>query len=116
MKYVCFKQVISKIVDQDIDYEDTDILLKSIMEKELTCSIRVHDGEKTNYFDSVRIKEVNSDAFSYVVSSSVSNLRKQTKLSDLAYLEITVSDKVLSTLKPNVTRWNLISPMEDKEV
>ena len=44
MRYVCYKQIVSKIIDQTIaEVKDIKSIFKVLIEHELTCSLSVED-------------------------------------------------------------------------
>ena len=106
MKYVCYKKTISKVADENIqDVETIQSLLKCIHQSEHTCSLRMQSGI---YYDQVRITHLNEDNFQYVVFSSNAKLHKVSAYLDIAYLEVVTVDNIISGLKPNVDRWDLL--------
>ena len=114
MKYICYKKVISKIAEQDIkDPEDIKAILSVIKAQELSCSIRILDNDRATSFKEIRISSIDEDSFSYLVMTQSSQLKKRSKFIDLDFLELTVVDAILASLKPGIDRWSLIDPDND---
>lgn len=116
MKYVCYKKTVSKVVDQEItDPEDVKAILEVVCNHELTCSVQIKDVHGILSYRKVRIKSLGEDSFQYVTYSSSSTLKREAKYADLLHLEMITVDQVLSVLKPNINRWNLIEAYDDNE-
>jgi len=114
VKYICYKKVISKIAEQDIkDPEDIKDILSVIKAQELSCSIRILDNDRATSFKEIRISSIDEDSFSYLVMTQSSQLKKRSKFIDLDFLELTVVDAILASLKPGIDRWSLIDPDND---
>ena len=117
MRYVCYKQIVSKIIDQTIaEVKDIKSIFKVLIEHELTCSLSVQDTHGVLSFNNVRIKSVDEEDFNYVTYTSSSQLRKKSKYKDVLYLEMTTADKVLTILKPNIDRGSMIEPGDMDEL
>ncbi len=109
MKYVCYKQIISKVVDQEIDdFESVRAILQTILTHELTCTMHIKDREGLLIHRNVRIKSMDEDKFSYITYTSSSTLRRSAKYQDIVHLEMTTIDKIIGALKPNITRWSML--------
>jgi hypothetical protein len=109
MKYVCYKQLITKIVDQEItDLEDTKAILKVICDHELTCSMQIKDVHGLLSYKKVRIREMQEDSFKYITYTSTSTLKREAKYIDIVHLEMITVDAILAVLKPKINRWNLL--------
>jgi len=109
MKYVCYKQIISRIVDQEIDdIADVKAILQTIFNHELTCTMHIKDREGLLIYKKVRIRSMGDDEFSYITYTSSSTLRRTAKYTDITHLEMTTVDKIIAVLKPKMTRWNLL--------
>ncbi len=109
MKYVCYKQIVSKIVDQEItDLLDIKAIMQTILNHELTCTMHIKDREGLLIHRKVRIRSMSEDEFSYITYTSSSTLRRTAKYSDITHLEMTTIDKIIAALKPNITRWSLL--------
>ena len=106
MKYVCYKKTVSKVVDEEIkDIDGIKSLLAALFQNEITCSMRLKSGQ---FFDKTRITKMDDDMFHYVIFNSNAKLKKQSQYDDIVYLEITTVDNILSGLKPEIDRWNLL--------
>ena len=110
MRYVCYQNTVSRIVDENILLDDEiSSILHNIKKEELTCLIHLKDGEQ---FLKVRIKDIKKNEFSYYVYTIESKLNKSSLFTDIVYLEIIVEDRILSYLKTNASRWSLLDPTE----
>jgi len=109
MKYVCYKQIVAKVVDQEIDdIESVKAILQTILTHELTCTMHIKDREGLLIHRKVRIKSMDEDTFSYITYTSSSTLRRSAKYEDITHLEMTTIDKIIGALKPNITRWSML--------
>lgn len=110
MRYVCFQNTVSRIVDEEISsLDDIRSILQTIKNEELTCLLYLKQGE---HFLKVRVLDVTDTDFLYTVYTQESKLKKTSKFIDVKYLEVTVTDRVLSYIKPNTSRWALLEPTE----
>lgn len=114
MRYVAYKKTIVKVVDTAIQDQDTiKDLFRLIKEKELICSLRLVDYPK---FKIVRIDKVEDDGIVFQASKDRSaTLKKRATFDQIAYLELITEDQVLNSLKPDINRWNLLSPADNIE-
>jgi hypothetical protein len=106
MRYVCFKTVLSRIIDEQVnDLETIKAILQSFKEKEITCGIRVKNDPTYTY---CRILEVGENEFRFWIVKPDSSLKRYARYKDLEYLELKTDDEVIATLKPNANRWILL--------
>ncbi len=110
MRYVCFQKTVSRIVDEDItSLDDIRSILCTIKDEELTCLLHLKGGE---HFLQVRVYDVTETELSYSVFTAEAKLKKNSDITEIEYLEVTVSDRVLSYIKPETSRWSLLEPTE----
>lgn len=109
MKYVCYQQIVSKVVDQEVDnLLDVKAILQTICNHELTCTIHMKDMDGSLVHKKVRIRALGDEYFDYITYTSSSTLKRRAKYVDITYLEMTTVSSILSVLKPQITRWNLL--------
>jgi len=113
MRYVCYKSIISRVVDEKItSSEDRRAILSAICENGITCSLHLKEGVQ---FPQVRITKITETKIEYVVYTAMAILKKTSVIDEIEYLEVTVSDKVLAYVKPKTDRWDLLDPMDFDE-
>lgn len=106
MRYICFKKILSKIADEDIrDADSIKTIFTTIERHDLTFSIRAKGGVR---FDKARILSLNEDTLSYLVFTSSSKLKKESRYEDIEEIELVLVDDILAYFKPRASRWSLL--------
>lgn len=113
MRYVKYKTIISKQIDEDID--DLDVvrqILLALKEKELSCTVRLRAGININ---NVRILSVDDSKCLLRAVQNRSTLKKTALLSDIEYLELNTQTMEMMYTKPEVTRWMLLDSISEND-
>ena len=106
MRYVCYKTVVSRVIDEVIhDIEIVKSIIESFCEKELSCAIQVGNDPKHSF---CRILSAGEDTFRYVVYTRDATLKRSARYKDVGYLELKTEDSVIASMKPHPNRWILL--------
>lgn len=112
MRYVCYKMIVSKVVDEQVTQIETiKALIKIFKEKELSCAMQV-DGSPV--FNSCRVVKIGDDKFEFLIVGKTGSLKKTAEYAKIDYLELKTDDQTISVLKPNSNRWLLLDNGSDE--
>ncbi len=109
MKYTCFKTIVSKVFDGEIDEEEARNVISLLKEKETTCSLQIRN---THMLDPVRILSINGNKVTWRFCKDGSSLRGTTKISEIVAIEVHADDELAVKLKPKATRWSTLDTSE----
>ncbi len=107
MRYVRLKTTVSKVVDETIDIPTAKTVIKTLCDKEMTCSLQLSDGPR---MEPVRITKVTDKDFMFHKWSHSGLLRRTVSYDEVIYLEVNTKDEVLARVKCVGSRWMLLDP------
>lgn len=106
MKYTCFKTIVIKVFDGELD-DPADIcnLLQLLKDKEITCAMQV---KKDPVHESVRILEIDESRITWRMLQDGTSLKKKSKISDIMMIRVHTNDDLMIQLKPEPSRWGTL--------
>ncbi len=105
MRYTCFRTIVSKVFDQSLDEDETKSVIKSLKDKELTCSLQIKSGP---IHESVRILSLTDTRVTWRLIKNGSSLTKTSDMADITAIEVSTNDELMIALKPEPTRWSTL--------
>lgn len=108
MRYKRQKISIITLFDGDVNDDDIGKILNSLALREMDVRIRLKGEFVTSPSRIVFVKE---DMFQYEIIGR-GCLKRNAKHQDVEYLEVISNDEFTCEVKPGVTRWNLLNPMD----
>lgn len=114
MRYIQYKQITNKILDEEIsDLSTIRALLIYLKDKNIYCSMRLDDSLA---HEQVRVLEVSDSSFKFMVIGSTGTLRLSASISKIKHLEIITNIDEIVRLNPDISRWSLLDPSTMNEV
>ena len=105
MRYTCFRTTVSKVFDRVLDKEETQSVIRSLKDKDLTCSIQIKSGP---VHESVRILELTDNDVTWRLIKSGGYLTKTSDIADITAIEVYTNEELMVALKPEPTRWSTL--------